>query len=84
MEQKIDLTPKQFEAVSITQNQKTELYKVFQEVSAKEATVVDLILDAHQVTRKPSAIKLEGNQLVLQFTEEETKAEKSKKIETVI
>jgi len=59
MSQKIKLSPKQLSQLSVISSQREQLQKVGQDLNERERSLLELILEAADVTGEVTAVKLE-------------------------
>ena len=77
---KIKLKPKQLAMLQETQNQKTQISKVFQELSNKEAMILELVFEENGITDKVSSVKLlEGGEIEYEIELPKAPVKKQKK-----
>lgn len=74
----VKLTPKQTQALSVLQAQKQQLNAAFQELNAKEQTILELILESKNIEGQISNLKLDKD--VLTFDVSTPKKKKGKQV----
>jgi len=80
MEQKVKLSPKKLEAITVIQNQKAQLNQAMQQLNEKEALIVSMVMEDSALVNVKS-VKIEGDSLVFDIAEpKSTKTGKVRKL----
>ena len=78
MEQRVKLSPKKLEAVTVIQNQKAQLNQAMQQLNDKEGLIIAMVMEDNNIENVKS-VKIDENFLVFEIAEPKAKKEKVKK-----
>jgi hypothetical protein len=78
MEQKVKLSPKKLEAITVIQSQKAQLNQAMQQLNDKESLIVAMVMEDNDI-KDVKSVKIDKDYLVFEIPE--VKAKKAKKAE---